>query len=100
MLRVLWEQRIPLFRVARVRLSDGSREHRIRVDLGLRVAYATARFDSGDAAMGERTGEPVARRKRLAAVEERRHLGDDWKVEVAAAKDARVSAQRTPYLQG
>jgi hypothetical protein len=71
------ERRISIPRVAGMRSFERSFESGVRGDLGLRGANTALRFDAGESAVRQRTGQPVPSRKRLPGVENRRNLRHD-----------------------
>ena len=71
----------------------------VSVNLGLGGPHPALPLETGDSAVRQRTGEPVARGERLARVENRRDFGNDGQSEIASAKNRRRRAQRPSDLQ-
>ncbi len=97
-LRVRSELSVTLGSVASVSRIEGASELRVLRDLRLRVAHSASRLDARDTTMRQWAGEPIARWKRFAGVEDRGNLGDDGKPEVAAAEHHRARPQGSPDL--
>jgi hypothetical protein len=82
-----------------MRSLNGVGEPRIIIDASLCLAHPAARLDTSNSAVREGAREPVARRKRLPRIENRRNLGYDRQSEAAPSDDARRCPQRAADLQ-